>query len=738
MFAPERMRRVVVVAAKPRMRTVIETLYAARLLHVEDYVGEDAGFRLGEPFPEGSAIAENLLKVKGLQKALGVEGLPAVAMAPVRDASAELKALEGDIARAVEERGKASEERKELEARTHLLQRFAPLGVKLEQLRGYQSLKVFTGAVQRDPRPDLAKVLAKYDVAFVEEERGFFVGVFVHKDEANAALKALEGAQFTAVEPPAGSGFPDEELRNAVVRLRDLEERVARLDAQLEALRARHGSKLLALGAVLTTESQKATAPVRFRTSSNSFVVEGWVPASRANELARRLEQATNGRVFVQTYEPMTVHADVHGKPPPKGEVPMHERIEAVASPVGEARRDGGQGTEGSLPPRGTSGFRAGGEDSVSAVAQRDGGDAQTAKPHGAAHAGHAKPVEPPVMLKNPGPARSFEMLLGLHSMPKYNEFDPTTLMALFFPLFFGLMVGDLGFGILIILVGAYLKTHKPMGMGGPAVGRMLMLSGLFAALIGTFVFGEALGLHFTSHEEVSWASIFAGVDASAGEHAFEALEEHYQWGFIQLGYYSKLDDVVLLLKLSIAIALLHVNMGFVIGFFNVLRAHGMRHAVTEKLAWVILEVGLALWIMSMFPSAAPLLKPAFGYSGLGLVGLSLVLLVAGHGALAIMELPSLATNTLSYTRLTAVGMSKAGLALVFNMFAFEMMGGSVAGWAIWVLGILFILPLAILAGGLHSLRLHFVEFFTKFYEGGGRRYAPFGRPSEPEPSKSS
>jgi V/A-type H+-transporting ATPase subunit I len=274
------------------------------------------------------------------------------------------------------------------------------------------------------------------------------------------------------------------------------------------------------------------------------------------------------------------------------------------------------------------------------------------------------------------------------------------------------------------------------MGMGGPAVGRMLMLSGLFAAIIGTFVFGEALGLHFTSNEEVSWTSIFRGID-STDHHSLEELPAHYSLGFLQLGYYSKLGDVTLLLKLSIGIALLHLNMGFVIGFFNVLRAHGMRHAVTEKLAWMILEAGLALWILSMFPSADPFVAPALGYLGLGLVGLSLVLLVAGHGALAIMELPSLATNTLSYTRLTAVGMSKAGLALVFNMFAFDMLGGGVGGWAVWVLGILFILPLAILAGGLHSLRLHFVEFFTKFYEGGGKRYEPFGRRSEIQPSQS-
>lgn len=350
----------------------------------------------------------------------------------------------------------------------------------------------------------------------------------------------------------------------------------------------------------------------------------------------------------------------------------------------------------------------------IEAVAEHDGGTAMAA------------PAEPPVKLSNPGAARPFEMMLGLHSYPKYNEFDPTLLVAFVFPLFFGFMVGDVGFGLLVLLVGWYLKNNKPMGIGGPAVGRMLMLAGVGAMLVGVFLFGEAFGLHFTSQHEVSWTSIFRGIDAT-DHHAMEGLAAHYAMGPIHLGYFSKIHDVVVLLGISVGIALVHLNAGFILGFFNVLRNHGFFHALSEKLAWVILEVGIVLAILPYVGNAGPMML----WAGLGVSILAIVLLVAGHGALAILELPSLATNTLSYTRLTAVGMSKAGLALVFNMVAFEMMGGSPAGWAVWVLGILFILPLAILAGGLHSLRLHFVEFFTKFYEGGGKRYEPFGRRAE-------
>ena len=105
---------------------------------------------------------------------------------------------------------------------------------------------------------------------------------------------------------------------------------------------------------------------------------------------------------------------------------------------------------------------------------------------------------------------------------------------------------------------------------------------------------------------------------------------------------------------------------------------------------------------------------------------------VLGAGFIAILEVFGLVGNLLSYTRLAAIGASKAGMVIAFTAIGFETLGHgdvhSPVAWLVYLVGFLLIIVLSILAGSLQSLRLQFVEFFQKFYTGGGRPYLPFGR----------
>jgi V/A-type H+-transporting ATPase subunit I len=189
--------------------------------------------------------------------------------------------------------------------------------------------------------------------------------------------------------------------------------------------------------------------------------------------------------------------------------------------------------------------------------------------------------------------------------------------------------------------------------------------------------------------------------------------------------------DILALLVWSVLIGLVHIVFGLVLGVRNFAVRHGVKLAIQERAAWLGLMASVGIAAAGGLGGSKVLLV-----AGIGLLVACLVLLWMGAqhtfgkslGFIALMEVPTLLGNLLSYTRLAAIGASKAGMAIALNVIGFQLAGGGVVGWAIYVIGFAGIIPLAILAGGLQSLRLQFVEFFQKFYEGGGRPYVPFGR----------
>ncbi len=177
---------------------------------------------------------------------------------------------------------------------------------------------------------------------------------------------------------------------------------------------------------------------------------------------------------------------------------------------------------------------------------------------------------------------------------------------------------------------------------------------------------------------------------------------------------------VTTLLVLTIIVGVIHINLGLIFGFFNVLKKHGMKAATLEKVSWMVLQLGALLILAGMVGIGACVLI------------LSVIMLVAGEGATAVLEIPSILSNLISYTRLLAVGLSSIGIASAVNVMSGMLLPEEVGIFTIFA-AMLFIFghalntALSIIAPGLHALRLQYVEFFTKFYEGGGRIYDPFG-----------
>ncbi|MEK6942732.1 MAG: V-type ATP synthase subunit I [Nanoarchaeota archaeon] len=291
-----------------------------------------------------------------------------------------------------------------------------------------------------------------------------------------------------------------------------------------------------------------------------------------------------------------------------------------------------------------------------------------------------------PVKMKNLKIAKPFEFFIDLYSIPSYREIDPTFFIFLTFPIFFGLMLGDVGYGVITLLLFLFLKKKMPKA---GSFFNIFILSSFVTILFG-FFFGEAFGYEFL-HPVIS--------------------REH---------------EMFKLMYLSIGIGIVHANLGLVLGFINVYRDHGLKMAFYEKGSWILLQAGIALIVLEYLKiiSIHPLV-------GISFLAVSIIMLYKGEGIKGIIELPSIFTNILSYSRLMAIGLSSVTLAVITNDMSKEFFhkGGFfiLAGVLILVIGHAINILLGIIGGFLHSLRLHYVEFFSKFFHGGAKRYQPFG-----------
>ncbi len=327
----------------------------------------------------------------------------------------------------------------------------------------------------------------------------------------------------------------------------------------------------------------------------------------------------------------------------------------------------------------------------------------------------------PPTALKNPALAKPFELLTKSYAVPKYSEIDPTVIMSIFFPIFFGFMLGDIGYGIVILALGLWLST-KFKTEGWQALLKVLNYSAISTVVFG-FVYGEFFGFELFGHETV-FAKLF-------GHESAIALT------FAEIPHVNRLEKAPAILVLTIAIGVFHMAMAYIFGIRNVAKEHGWKHAIEEKFNWLMALISIAL-IITGFILNNMAGKTAFelNYAYIAAVPFLIlwaVLTIIGEGAMFLIEYLTLLSNTISYARLLAVGLASVGFAIAFNYMAFEMLWpsgpiGILAAILVFLVGHIINILLGILDPGLQSLRLHYVEFFVKFFEGGGRLYSPFGR----------
>ncbi len=305
----------------------------------------------------------------------------------------------------------------------------------------------------------------------------------------------------------------------------------------------------------------------------------------------------------------------------------------------------------------------------------------------------------PPVQHDNPGIVQPFESLTDLMSVPKYNEIDPSFVILLTFPALFGFMIGDAGYGLTSFLV--FLAGYR-MIPAAQDIFKSLMWASMFTVIFG-LAFGDAFGY------------VIFGPDHNA-------LYALTGWEFLTEIpiLFHRAEHLGQVLPVAAAFGVFHINLGYLIGFYNEYINHGFIEAFLEKGSWVMLEISaVALYLYG-------------AVVGLPMAIVSVALLYKGEGIEGVVEIPSLVSNILSYLRVFGVAVAAVSLAKVVNGLAaplFEMgsMTGLVGGTAILIFGHTFNTFIKIMEGFLQGIRLHYVEMFGKFYEGGGKKYAPFG-----------
>jgi V/A-type H+-transporting ATPase subunit I len=293
-----------------------------------------------------------------------------------------------------------------------------------------------------------------------------------------------------------------------------------------------------------------------------------------------------------------------------------------------------------------------------------------------------------PVVLRNPPWLRPFQLLLALVPLPRYGTVDPTPWLAVSFPLFFGFVLGDVAFGLLAASLALLALRFGWGGRMGKDVAAVALVCAGSALLFG-LLFGEALGDMGTA------------------------------FGLRPILFHRR-QEVMTFLWLAVAVGGVHVLVGAGLGAWSAIHG-GHRRAAVARLA----KLGLLAAAAIAAVAVAGLLPRAFLFGGLGALGVLVVVAVVAEGPMAALELVLGLGNILSYSRLMALGLASAMLADVANAIG-RVLEPHAAGVAIGLLLHLVNFSLGLVSPVVAALRLHYVEFFERFYEEGGEPFHPF------------
>ena len=317
-----------------------------------------------------------------------------------------------------------------------------------------------------------------------------------------------------------------------------------------------------------------------------------------------------------------------------------------------------------------------------------------------------------PIDLRNGRLVQPLEFVTTLYGRPLYWEFDPTPLLAPFFVVFFGLCLSDGGYGIALAIVAALLMTKMGRGSGGRKLMQLMLMGGIATAVVGLLTGG--------------WFGIETSILPAFMQNAV---------------LLNPLEEPMTMLNVVFVVGIIQIFAGLTIKMVAEFREGRWLDGILDQLVWILFLLFLApLGYGFILGGSVP---PAIGdVAGKGALAMGAVVVLTGArknpnpvmkvlgGVLKLYDVVGYFGDVLSYARLLALGLATGAIAMAINGVADMAMGipivGIIAAIVVIIGGHLFNLAVNTLGGFVHSARLQYLEFFSKFFEGGGRAFEPF------------
>ncbi len=314
------------------------------------------------------------------------------------------------------------------------------------------------------------------------------------------------------------------------------------------------------------------------------------------------------------------------------------------------------------------------------------------------------KEDNPPTLLSNPKLIAPFEEITNLYSAPAYGELDPNPFMAVFFFIFYGFMMADAGYGIVMTIAALIILNVFKLEKGTSRLIALIGISGI---------------------STIFWGVMFGGLFGIEGIPAL---------------WFNPLNEPLMMFGLSLGLGVVQVVFGYGLYTYKSFKRKKYFAGIVDVLFKITIIVGVGLILLNLLLG----LSSAFATAGIVVIIASLVGIVAtaGHnsptvggkiagGFAGIYDLVNLLSDILSYARLFGLALASAAIALAFNTLGALFFGIPVVGYVIGIIVLIplhvFNLGLGLLSGYVHNARLQFIEFYNKFYDGGGRLFSPMG-----------